>query len=266
MRIVFIGSGNLATHLSQALCKSGEDVVQVYSRTLDNAKLLADKLSSIGSDGSANAIPATDDVNAIIPDADAYIFSLKDDALPVVARQLNCTNPDAVFIHTAGSVSLNVFEGIATHYAVLYPMQTFSKQKDVDFSVIPCFIEGSDEFSLNVSRTLAAKVSNRIEMLTSEQRRRLHLAAVFACNMVNHCYRLAERELEKIGMDFSVMLPLVKETANKVSMLSPHDAQTGPMVRYDRTIMDAQLSLIEEERTKEIYKLIAESVHEDASS
>ena len=165
MRIVFIGSGNLATHLSQALCKSGEDVVQVYSRTLDNAKLLADKLDSI----------ATDNVNAIIPDADAYIFSLKDDALPVVARQLNYTNPDAVFIHTAGSVPLNVFEGIATHYAVLYPMQTFSKQKDVDFSVIPCFIEGSDEFSLNVSRTLAAKVSNRIEMLTSEQRRRLHL-------------------------------------------------------------------------------------------
>lgn len=256
MRIVFIGSGNLATHLSQALCKSGEDVVQVYSRTLDNAKLLADKLDSI----------ATNDVNAIIPDADAYIFSLKDDALPVVARQLNCTNPDAVFIHTAGSVPLNVFEGIATHYAVLYPMQTFSKQKDVDFSVIPCFIEGSDEFSLNVSRTLAAKVSNRIEMLTSEQRRRLHLAAVFACNMVNHCYRLAERELEKMGMDFSVMLPLVEETANKVKTLSPRDAQTGPMVRYDRTIMDAQLSLIEEERTKEIYRLMAESVHSEVTN
>jgi len=256
MNIVFIGSGNLATHLSQALKSAGHSILQVYSRTEAHAAQLALKL------GCSH----TSQFESVRPDAEAYILAVNDDAIAPLVSGLALNNPDALYIHTAGSVSIDVFLGHASRYGVLYPMQTFSKSRPVDFGPVPCFIEGSDAAVLSQLQSLAGSISTQVIPADSQKRKHLHLAAVLACNLTNHCYRLAERVLEQEDIDFRLYLPLIQETADKVSSLSPREAQTGPMVRYDVGVMDLQLSLLPDERTRQIYRLMAESIHEDAAS
>ena len=268
MKLVFLGSGNLATNLSLALKAAGEEIIQIFSRTQENAQALADKLHCA----------SCTSINEIRTDADVYIFSVKDDALPSLIEQLAVKLSTGeggervpILLHTAGSVPMSVFpetmhyELCTMNYGVLYPMQTFSKDRSVNFREIPCFIEASDNNTLEEIKGIASKVSDHVLEMSSEKRRKLHLAAVFACNMTNHCYRLAEKVLEEEGVDFSLYLPLIQETANKVKELSPRKAQTGPMVRYDKTIMDAQIALINDERTRQIYRLMADSIHEDST-
>lgn len=255
MNIVMIGAGNLATQLSLALKESGQNILQVYSRTENHAQELAEKM------GCAY----THHIDEISKKADVYILSVKDDAISGIAASICGYNSNAVFVHTAGSVPMDIFKNHATHYGVLYPMQTFSKNRKVDFRPIPCFLEASDSQTLELLRHLAASISDHVEMADSEKRKKLHLAAVFACNLTNHCYRLAERVLEAEQIDFRLYLPLIHETANKVTTLSPKEAQTGPMVRYDTGVMNRQLELISDERTRQIYRLMAESIHEDSA-
>ena len=200
-----------------------------------------------------------------IEDADVYIVAVKDSVLSDVAQKLCKGREERIFLHTAGSMPMTVFEGHANHYGVLYPMQTFSKERPLDFLRIPCFIEGNDEVSLRVARLLASSVSAQVYELSGASRRHLHLAAVFACNFVNHCYEQAAEILERQHLPFSVMLPLVEETAQKVRQLSPADAQTGPAVRYDQNVMEAQLSLLHDNPTAQaIYRLMSQSIHETA--
>ena len=142
-------------------------------------------------------------------------------------------------------------------------MQTFSNARPVEFREIPCFIEASDAQSLKTIRSLAERISARVVDCDSEKRKKLHLAAVFACNLTNHCYRLAERLLESEHIDFRLFHPLIEETARKVMTMSPKNAQTGPMVRYDQNVMNMQMSMLPDARTREIYRLMAESIHED---
>ena len=253
MRIVIIGSGNLATQLSLALKEAGQEIVQVYSPTEVHARELAVKIGC--------AYTALTD--EIIDDADVYILSIKDDAISGMSTVLGDRCPEAVFIHTAGSVAMDVFKGYARHYGVLYPMQTFSKNRKVDFRPVPCFLEASDTEAMSRIRTLAESISDKVVLADSKKRKKIHLAAVFACNLTNHCYRLAERVLEAEQIDFRLFLPLIEETAHKVADMSPKDAQTGPMVRYDVGVMNRQLALIDDERTRQIYRLMAESIHED---
>lgn len=253
MRIVFIGSGNLATHLSMALKSAGHDIIQVWSKQESNARLLADRLG-------CEYVTAISNVSR---DADVYILSVKDAYLEDVASEVCKGREESIFLHTAGSMGLDVFTGKAGRYGVLYPMQTFSKDREVDFKEIPCFIEASDDATKGVVMHLANGITDTVVEMDSFKRKKMHLAAVLASNLANHCYRLAERELEKDGMDFSLLLPLIKETARKVTGMSPKDAQTGPMVRYDKNVMEMQKSLLSDDRTREIYSLMAESIHED---
>lgn len=256
MRITIIGSGNVATHLALALKGIGEEIVQVFSPHGDHAAALAQKVG-------CEAVSA---VESLRQDSDLYLFSIKDDALPEMAERVEehvGKSYDHIFLHTAGSVPMDVFSGVVEHYGVFYPMQTFSKARKVDFSVVPCFIEASDDSTLYIIESLAKRLSGRVQIVDSDKRKKLHLAAVFACNLTNHCYRLAEKALEGTDVDFSLFLPLIEETAKKVSEMSPREAQTGPMVRYDTTVMNRQLSLIPDERTRQIYRLMAESIHED---
>ena len=255
MKIAFIGSGNLATHLSLALKAAGEEIIQVYSRTDAHAKELADKLGCIH----------TTNLDKIYLNADVYILSVKDDAISQIADSICHKCPHALFVHTAGSVLMDIFKGKANHYGVFYPMQTFSKARKVYFLPIPCFIEASSKEDLAIIRSLAESISDHVVDCDSEKRKKLHLAAVFACNLTNHCYRLAERVLQEEEIDWKLYLPLIDETAKKVSEMSPKDAQTGPMVRYDVNVMNRQLALIPDERTRQIYRLMAESIHEDSS-
>lgn len=259
-RIVIIGSGNVATHLSIALCNAGNNIEQVYSPTLEHAEELAAKLTS-----NKNVCKACSNLHDICTDADIYIFSIKDDALPTVAAEVAhaISHPNAIFLHTAGSVPMDVFQGIAGRYGVIYPMQTFSKNRHVSFKNVPCFIEGNSSETTALIRTLAEDISRSVHEVSSEKRKTLHLAAVFACNLTNHCYRLAEKVLEEDELDFSLFLPLIDETARKVHELSPREAQTGPMVRYDRTVMDRQMAMLNDPRVRQIYQLMADSIHED---
>ena len=256
MKIVIIGSGNLATQLSLAFKAVGKDVVQVFSRTEEHAKELADKIG-------CNYTTLTEDIRQ---DADVYIFSVKDDALSGLVASICHKRPNGLFLHTAGSMPMAIFKCHATRYGVLYPMQTFSKTRNVNFREIPCFIEGSDEEVLSEIRLMAASISDHVVDCDSEKRKKMHLAAVLACNLTNHCYRLAERLLESEQIDFQLFFPLIEETARKVKDMSPKDAQTGPMVRYDQNVMQMQMSMLSDERTREIYRLMAESIHEDHKS
>ncbi|MCQ2291092.1 MAG: DUF2520 domain-containing protein [Muribaculaceae bacterium] len=253
MKIVIIGSGNLATHLSAALHGAGEEILQVCSRTLEHAQALAERLGC----------QAICSLEGIATDADAYIIAIKDDAIADVASQIAPRIKHGVVMHTAGSVPIEVFKGTAKRYGVLYPMQTFSKKREVDFRSVPCFIEASDGESLKLINALAGSVCDKVLEVDSSKRKRLHLAAVFANNFTNHCYRLAERILQEENLDFNLFLPLIEETAKKVKDMKPKDAQTGPMVRYDVNIMGQQMQMLTDERMKEIYRLMADSIHTD---
>ena len=171
MKIVMIGSGNLATQLSLALKDAGREIVQVYSRTEAHAQELAEQL---GCD-------CTTAIEAIRKDADVYVFSVKDDALSGLIGLITAVcsaRPEALFLHTAGSVAMDIFKGYASHYGVLYPMQTFSKHRRVSFREIPCFVEASGEAELAVVRELAESVSEHVVDCDSEKRKKMHLAAV----------------------------------------------------------------------------------------
>ena len=231
-----VGAGRLATNLALALHESGQRVVAVYSRTMESAQRLADKVGAL----------ATNDIAALPTYADAFILSVKDDALPTVIAQLRQGREDCCFFHTAGSVPMAVF-GEHPLQGVIYPMQTFSLDKRVDFSQIHIFIEGNTPQTLQLARQLAQTVSPHIHEMTSEQRRKLHLAAVFGCNFANHCYTLSAHILEREGLPFDVMLPLIDETTAKVHTIHPRDAQTGPAVRFDESVMGAQKEMLNDE-------------------
>ena len=252
IKIVLIGAGNVSTRLGIALQQAGYPILQVYSRTEESASALAAKLST-------DYTTATDGIRK---DADLYIVALKDTALQQLAPTLVKDRQHALFVHTAGSMPMELWKGLTPRYGVLYPMQTFSKQRDVDFSALPFFIEASSPAELNLLHEVASALSSKVHEASSDQRRHLHLAAVFACNFVNHMYALSAQILEKHGIPFEVMLPLTDETARKIHELSPMQAQTGPAVRYDRNVIDKHLEMLADENTlHELYKSISESIH-----
>lgn len=254
MKIALIGAGNVATCLGSRLKEAGHEITAVYSRTVESARILADRLGST----------YTTDLKAV-PASDAAIVMLKDDALkelaPAIAGSLN----SALLLHTAGSVPMDIWrEAGAKKYGVLYPMQTFSKESRIDWSQVPLFIEGSSAQILNNIRQLALTISPDVTPLSSEGRRKLHLAAVFTCNFSNHMYAIAEQLLKTEGVPFRVMLPLVRETARKVESIKPQDAQTGPAVRGDRKVIDEHLALLKDNpEYAELYRLISIDINKE---
>ena len=226
---------------------------QVWSRTQASASALAEALQ-------AEPVVSTADITT---DADVYVFAVKDAVLESLVHQVCGRIRGKVFLHTAGSMPIELFANHTQHYGVFYPMQTFSKSRVLDFSEIPVFVEASDEVAQMAVSTLAGSVSKHVTMLSSEQRRYLHLAAVFACNFSNHCYALAEQVLAEQGIPFSVMLPLIDETVRKVHQMSPREAQTGPAVRYDENVLSRHAELLENHpEWKKIYEIMSKNIHQ----
>jgi predicted short-subunit dehydrogenase-like oxidoreductase (DUF2520 family) len=252
-QIVFIGAGNLATNLAKALYRQGFRISQVYSRTESNARELA------------NAVEAewTDALENVSKDGEIYFVCLTDTALiELLPKIVMNKNNNALFVHTAGSIPMDIWKGQAEYYGVVYPMQTFSKQIEVDFSEIPIFIEASDEEVHDKLKAIVLTLSKKIYDASSEQRKILHLAAVFTCNFTNHMYALAADLLNRYHLPFEVMLPLVDETARKVHQLPPVATQTGPAMRNDEDVMNGHLKLLKDEpEIKELYELISKSIH-----
>lgn len=250
-RIAIIGSGNVATQIALAASAAGMQVVAVYSRTKQNAEVLAGRLD--------NCL-ATDVCHAL-PDADFYIIAVKDDAIPGIAQQLVEVHPDALVVHTAGSVGMDVLCKHFVRCGVVYPMQTFSRDRVLDFAIVPIFVEGSQAAVTENLRTFAEQLSRRVTVLDSEGRRYLHLASVFACNFVNHCYDKAFGICAEHGIDPMVLLPLIDETAAKVHSLSPHNGQTGPARRGDTTVIDGQRALLNDNpELRRLYDSLSASI------
>lgn len=251
-QIVLVGAGNVATHLGMALSRAGYRVGQVFSRTEASASALAEKL----------ACPYTTDIKEVMPDAGLYLVSVKDSALAEVIPSLTRINPEALFVHTAGSMPMDVWRDSAEHYGVLYPMQTFSKDRPLDFSTVSFFIEGSGKEEADALKALAERIGGRTYEATSEQRKYLHIAAVFACNFSNHMYAVAHHLLASHGLPFEAMLPLIDETARKVHELEPVSAQTGPAQRYDENVIGKHLQMLASEpELAEIYERISRDIH-----
>lgn len=250
--IALIGAGNVATHLGRALKQAGYKIIQLFSRTISSASELAEKLQC----------PYVTDLNLVTSNADIYLVSVKDDALDKVIPQLVKQNPNALFLHTSGSTSMNVWEGYVKRYGVLYPLQTFSKRFVVDFKTVTFYVEAVDPTDLDIVRQMAYSLSENVYETDSEQRLYVHLAAVFACNFSNHMYAIAYKLLQEKGLSFVPLLPLVDETVRKIHQLNPVGAQTGPARRWDRMIMNKHESLLKTcPGIADIYKKVSESIH-----
>lgn len=252
--IVLLGAGRVATHLAPVVIEAGYHIVQIYSRTIDAARNLASPLG----------VPYTDNMEAITTNASIYITCVADEALPSIAQRLvdrvNAAAPSPpLFLHTAGSVPMNLWhEAGAKHYGILYPLQTFSKERAVDMREVALFVEGSDEDALHTIELLGHSISNKVYRADSSERALLHISAVFACNFTNAMYGIADQLLKQGGIPFDVLLPLIDETAAKVHTLAPHEAQTGPAVRGDNEVMQHHLArLTNQPELQQLYAQIS---------
>ncbi len=248
-KIVFIGSGNVATHLSLEMQKQGMDIVQIYSRNENNASILASRLKT----------EYVCNVESIIQNADLYIVAIVDNAVENIAARLKIKH--GIVVHTAGSVPMQIFEGKFEKYGVFYPLQTFSKEISPDFENIPLCIEANSVETENFILEIAKKISRNVSCISSDQRKIVHLAAVFACNFSNYMYHLSYSLLEKYEIDFKILKPLITETAAKVQNNIPKEMQTGPASRNDfKTIENHIDSLKELPELQEIYKFLTNKI------
>jgi len=245
IRITLIGSGNVAQHLIKAFTKSESvEIVQVFSRKKE-------KLSAV-----IDFDKIVDDFKDLI-EADLYIIAVTDNAIAEVSKQLPFNNQ--LVVHTSGTASIETLEE-KNRKGVFYPLQTFSKNKDVDFSVIPICLEAENTFDFHVLETVAKSISNAVFPINSEQRKALHVAAVFVNNFTNHLYQIGEEICEENKVPFEILKPLILETADKINTLSPVDAQTGPAKRNDTNTIDAHLDYLQDANQKNIYKILTQSI------
>lgn len=249
MKVVIIGAGNVATHLAKAFKAVNVQVAQVWSYHYENALLLASQVDAV----------AIKDLSAIDSTLDLCLIAVKDDAIADLIPKL--TDFNGIVVHTSGSVSMNVFESLIKKYGVFYPLQTFSKNKVLNFLNVPLCVEANEENTLTVLKEIANKLSTNVSEVNSEKRKILHLSAVFACNFTNHLYALAEKVLTVNGLDFDILRPLISETANKVQDELPLDVQTGPAVRNDNeTIKKHEELLKDQSALLDIYKKLSASI------
>ncbi|WP_276974294.1 Rossmann-like and DUF2520 domain-containing protein [Flavobacterium filum] len=243
--IVIIGSGNVAQHLITAFLQSNEvELVQVFSRQKEKVSHLI-SLDKIVSDYTE------------IKSADVYLLAVSDNVIAEVSEKLPFEN--RLVVHTSGSMPMEILEP-KNHRGVFYPLQTFTKNKAVDFSVIPICLEAENENDFLTLKTVAQSISSRAESISSEQRKALHVAAVFVCNFVNHLYQMGQEICEEHHLSFELLQPLILETAQKITQLSPKEAQTGPAKRNDTTTINAHLHFLTDANQKEMYQLLTKSI------
>lgn len=248
MKVVFIGSGNVATHMAKAFKHAGHDVLQIWSATFGHAAVLAAVVD-------AEPIKTLHEISL---EADLIVISVKDDSIANVVTQLG--DFSALIVHTSGATTLDSLKTLK-HSGVLYPLQTFSKSKALDFSKVPLCIEASDADSLAILRKLAESLSNAVYHIDSAKRQVLHLAAAFACNFVNQLYTLSDDLLAKNTLSFELLRPLILETAEKVQHLLPAEAQTGPAVRHDEKTLNRHLELLQgQPELTHIYQTLSDSI------
>lgn len=248
---VVIGSGNVASAIVPALEEAGAiSVKSVYSPTFQHAAELASKLG--------HAVPVADE-NEVPVDAGLYLIAVKDDAISLLASRLTPV-PDALWLHTSGGVEASSLSRLSPRHGVFYPLQTFSKGVAVDVSQVPVFVEASTPADLAIVKELARSISPKVHEADGTKRAKMHAAAVFACNFTNHFWAIADDILRReTGTDLSVLYPLLEETLRKATQVRPADAQTGPAVRRDVSVIDKHASLLAQDEA-ELYRILSKHI------
>jgi len=243
LSVIILGSGNLATHLIDAFSKAiNIELIQVYARR-ENAQ------------GLDQSIETTTDLKKL-KDADVYIIAISDDAISEFSLQFPLK--DKLVVHTSGSVALTTLQN-SGNKGVFYPLQTFSKKHKVNFNEIPICIEAESKKDITLLQELANSISDKVYSISSEQRKCLHLSAVFTNNFVNHIYKIGYDICNKNNIPFEVLQPLILESAKKIATYNPADIQTGPAYRNDKKTISNHLELLSNDE-KKIYKLLTESI------
>ncbi|MFT5822171.1 MAG: putative short-subunit dehydrogenase-like oxidoreductase (DUF2520 family) [Crocinitomix sp.] len=246
-RVNIIGAGNVATHLSKALFTGRVEIVSVYSRDFINARALSHQFGA----------KAVDNVCDVADDVDLNIVTIKDDAIASVASQLNKTVP---VVHSSGSAPIDVFHGF-NQFGVLYPLQTFSKQRALDIAAIPFLIEGNSiEFTAWLINFCETYLSENAHRTDSKMRSEIHLAAIFACNFTTQLLQESDLLLQQSNLDLSVLHPLIKETMEKVMELGPKEAMTGPAKRGDIATIEKHMNQLNDADLKVLYKLLSDRI------
>lgn len=248
----FIGSGNLAWHLAPALDNAGFVVKEVYSPNPQHAEALTERLYQAEVKATLDFSTSTSTI---------FIIAVRDEAIAQVAREIILPD-DAILIHTSGSIPISELQYAATpHVGVLYPLQTFNKERKVDFSTVPLFVETLTDEAGGAVMALAKSLSKQVRKITSEERKALHVAAVFASNFTNHMLTLAEQIMKQTSLDYNWLKPLISETIQKSIAIGPQHAQTGPAKRGDLEILDNHIQFLsEDERMTEIYRIISQHI------
>jgi predicted short-subunit dehydrogenase-like oxidoreductase (DUF2520 family) len=249
MDVVIIGTGNTATVLGKKLKDAGHRIVQVYGRDAKAASALAYKLGS----------ESTTYRSVVNRDADIYLIAVSDNAIGELVEELKLGKK--LTVHTAAAVSKNVLQNTSGHYGVFYPLQSL-KQQSVTLPDTPIIIDASDHETFEKLKTLAYTISDNVVEAGDEQRLKLHLAAVFCNNFTNHIYALMESYCKNENLDFKLLVPLIQETASRLSELSPSRSQTGPAVRNDEGTIHKHLALLAGyPELKKLYEVFTESIH-----
>lgn len=248
--ITLIGSGNVATWIAQRLQGNPRfPITQVFSRHLEHAQTLADLLNA----------EAIEDIRKLNPDNQIFIFALADKAYDEILPLLPFKLPLA--FTTSGTVSCQCLKDYAEQYGVIYPLQTFTKSQDMRKLEVPMCLES--DFAgehKTLMWELARELSPTCYEVSEAQRAKMHVAAVFACNFSNAMYQIAYKLLKENGLPFEILLPVLRQTVEKVSQMTPAEAQTGPAVRGDVNVMRAQISTLSDDRLKELYRLVSELI------
>jgi predicted short-subunit dehydrogenase-like oxidoreductase (DUF2520 family) len=252
VKVVIIGSGNVAQHLIAAfknaqILGSDIDLIQVYSRQTASVSHLL------------NLDQITNDLDTLA-EADLYIIAVSDDVIGAISSQLPFKN--RLVVHTSGSVPLHALDE-DNRKGVFYPLQTFTKNKAVDFKIIPICLESENATDYQLLDKVAKSISEKVFAINSEQRKALHVAAVFVNNFTNHLYQLGQEICEENQVPFEILKPLIAETANKIMVLSPEEAQTGPAKRNDTITIEAHEAFLSNENHLKIYKTLTQSIQEN---
>ncbi len=248
-KISILGTGNVAWHLAHALDAARHTIVQVWGRDMQKAKQLAQPFN-------AQAIST---LNQLEDDIDVLLLCISDDAIAQIAAQLS--NKPYLIAHTAGAMDIELLKNTSPFYGVFYPVQTLSEGKKVNFFSIPLCIEGNNKAAESQLMALGNTISNSVQIISSEKRKYLHLAAVFANNFTNALYAEAAGVLEQQGLSFDLLRPLILETAQKVQQMSPKQAQTGPAKRHDDNTLQKHLELLPKGSDEEkVYRLLTEII------
>ncbi|MFT4670179.1 MAG: putative short-subunit dehydrogenase-like oxidoreductase (DUF2520 family) [Flavobacteriaceae bacterium] len=243
--IVLLGFGNVGFHLINELNKVNKNtVIQIYNR------------NNISLNSELNHIPFTTDLSKI-KDADLYIIAIPDDSITAFSETLSLKNK--LVVHTSGSVSLDALSE-KNRKGVFYPLQTFSKNREVNFNNIPICVEATEAEDLKLLMNLGKSLSEKVVEVNSEERTKLHLAAVFVNNFVNHLYAIGDDILSDNELPFDLLHPLIEETASKIKTLAPSQVQTGPASRGDQKTIEKHLHLLKEGPISVLYQQLTESI------